>query len=82
MKTRVATLLLCALLTGCGAGFNPEKCLESVIKVYPNSAVYKLGRSDYRFLVIHEGNPLIVATLASGHTGITSVKRLARLSYD
>ena len=60
-------LLLVISSASCGDGYDGVKCYESVQKTYPNSTIFRVPTSNYRFIVVGADSSVhYVETLGSG----------------
>lgn len=61
-------------LSSCGDVKNPEKCLESVRRTFPNSKIYREPGTRFTFLVIDSIGVRKVKTANISNTYISDIK--------
>lgn len=73
---KITTFILISLigLSSCGDANNPEKCLESVKRTFPNSKIYINSDSKFTFLIIDSIGVRRVTTMNISNTDIDSIK--------
>ena len=78
-KITILYLALFAMLSSCNGAMDPQKCLDSVKRVYPNSKIYKDIESNYTFYVLDSSGLRKVTTKNLSNANIDGITELSQI---